>query len=309
MPRMIDDLRVAGRVVKPWLVAAANQDDWWQHTIELWEALRDPNLTVLLLDNVADYYFGNDQEYWSFATDFPNMAPPYQVFWAEYRLPAKIHSAEVGDTPVGLTHGRVGILVVALKVSDIEEASADERLANAEWVVTCEIFIDYGFRRDEIQGPHGTVLLAINKEGGIEGNPWMRTYCREHDKDKVTSLITWIHPVMLGVSFLHCHNVTVEEQRMPKPLAKKFRAKHNVEPTRFKTLVIEPLKAILRTEGRSGEVGLPKALHICRGHFRDYREGRGLFGKYHALVWTPMTVRGTKGKTEDIPAREIKIKV
>jgi hypothetical protein len=48
-------------------------------------------------------------------------------------------------------------------------------------------------------------------------------------------------------------------------------------------------------------------MHICRGHFRDYREGKGLFGKYKQLVWTPMTVRGTRGK--DAPAREIEIKV
>jgi len=42
-------------------------------------------------------------------------------------------------------------------------------------------------------------------------------------------------------------------------------------------------------------------------HFRDYREGKGLFGKYHQIVWTPMGVRGTKGK--DAPAREIMVKI
>ena len=70
---------------------------------------------------------------------------------------------------------------------------------------------------------------------------------------------------------------------------------------------IEPLKAILRTEGRSDQVGVQKALHICRGHFRDYREGAGLFGKYHGVFWTPQIVRGTKGTSA--PPREIKIKV
>jgi hypothetical protein len=48
-------------------------------------------------------------------------------------------------------------------------------------------------------------------------------------------------------------------------------------------------------------------MHICRGHFKDYREGRGLFGKYHQLVWHPSLVRGTKG---DKPAaREIEVKL
>ena len=50
-------------------------------------------------------------------------------------------------------------------------------------------------------------------------------------------------------------------------------------------------------------------MHICRGHFRDYREGKGLFGKYHKLVWTPATVRGTKKREGDVQEREIEIKV
>jgi hypothetical protein len=37
--------------------------------------------------------------------------------------------------------------------------------------------------------------------------------------------------------------------------------------------VIEPLRQILRTQGRAHEHGIAKAMHICRGHLRDYREG------------------------------------
>jgi hypothetical protein len=107
---------------------------------------------------------------------------------------------------------------------------------------------------------------------------------------------------------LHCKkNVTLVENKVDAPLARKYKQRHGITPTAYKTLVVEPLKQILRSEGRSGEVGLQKALHICRGHFRDYREGRGLFGKYHQLVWTPMSVRGTKGK--QAPARRIEVKV
>jgi hypothetical protein len=92
-------------------------------------------------------------------------------------------------------------------------------------------------------------------------------------------------------------------------LAKKYMARHGVDPTPYKTLVIEPLKQILRQEGghQQGGNSLQKALHICRGHFRDYREGRGLFGKYHQLVWMPSLVRGTRGSKA--PPREIEVKV
>jgi hypothetical protein len=37
-------------------------------------------------------------------------------------------------------------------------------------------------------------------------------------------------------------------------------------------------------------------MHICRARFRDYREGRGLFGKDHQLVRTSRIVRGTRSR-------------
>ena len=37
---------------------------------------------------------------------------------------------------------------------------------------------------------------------------------------------------------------------------------------------------------------MTRAMHICREHFKDYRQGKGLFGRYHQLVWQPAIVRG-----------------
>ncbi len=41
----------------------------------------------------------------------------------------------------------------------------------------------------------------------------------------------------------------------------------------------------LAEAGAEGTGGLKRALHIMRGHFKDYREGRGLFGKVHGMWW------------------------
>jgi hypothetical protein len=99
----------------------------------------------------------------------------------------------------------------------------------------------------------------------------------------------------------------VEHDRVPPSLAKKFRARYGTNPTPYRTLVIEPLKQILRHEGRSDQVGVAKAMHICRGHSRDYREGRGLFGKYKQLKWTPQIVRGSRGRS--VPAPEVEVRI
>lgn len=60
----------------------------------------------------------------------------------------------------------------------------------------------------------------------------------------------------------------------------------------WKTLRIEPVKEILKTKGGIDSNGLKKALHICRGHFKDYTNGGGLFGKYTGLYWWEMHTRG-----------------
>jgi hypothetical protein len=49
---------------------------------------------------------------------------------------------------------------------------------------------------------------------------------------------------------------------------------------KYHTIEIEPMKKVLRHEGRIETEGLKRALHICRGHFAHYPETEpGLFGK------------------------------
>jgi hypothetical protein len=178
-----------------------------------------------------------------------------------------------------------------------------------KWIVTAELFMDYDIRGRYIEGPAGTWFLAIDAEGRLVGAPLMQGFMDKRFEEPVKSLLTWLHPALLAVSFLHCKNVKLVDQECPKPLAKKYHAKTGIWPTPYHTLEIEPLKQILRTQGGAGANGngLAKAMHICRGHFKDYREGRGLFGKYHQLVWQPSVVRGTKG--DKAAPREMEIKL
>lgn len=311
MPRLIDDIRAAKHLQAPFFVGPRKADAWSEHASVIADMLRAPGneLPVILIDNVADYYYtASDQEYWDIGRDFPNLAPPFPVAWYEHRLPGTIHSKELGDTDVTkmITRGRSGVLVRAVKPEDAKgEGALPEGTA---WILWCELFIDYGWRGRPIEGPHGAMFLCIDSEGHLLERPWMQSYAEPRWAEEMKSLMTWLHPTLLAVTFLHCKNVRIEDNQVPKPLAKKYRERHGgVNPTSYKTLIIEPLKQILRHEGNSDKVGIAKAMHICRGHFRDYREGRGLFGKYKQLVWTPMTVRGTKGKSA--PTREIVVKV
>lgn len=307
MPRLIDDIRLRG-VQMPQLIEEEKEDAWQQYARRLLDIVSDRALPVVLIDNVAEYYYrGSDQEYWSFDRDFPNLAPPFERFWCEHRMPHTLHSSDKGTTECALIgkDARMGVLVTAL---DPAKQGGEGIPPEAKWLLWMNLFIDYGFRHgDRAQGPHGAIFLAVDADGRLLGVPSMQSYAAPSDEAVVKALFTWLHPTALAISFLHCKNVKIEDNEVDKPLAKKYYQKHGQQPAKYKTLVIEPLKQILRREGHSDTHGLAKAMHICRGHFRDYREGRGLFGKYKQLVWTPMTVRGTKGK--GAPVREIEVKV
>jgi hypothetical protein len=306
---MIDQLRAEHAFQMPVWVAPEHQAEWDRTVPVVAEIIDNPDLPVLLIDNVAQYYFeGTDQEFWDLREDFPNLAPPFPAFWCEHRLGGKIHSKEKGDSNLAAMIGsqaKVGALIQAFDPKDVTGQDIPE---GTRWIYWCELFIDWGRKGDRPAGPHGSMFFCVDAEGRILDRPSMRSFAREADADYMRSLMTWLHPAFLAICFLHCKNVEVVEQTVDKPLAKKWKQKTGKWPCNYKTLVIEPLKAILRKEGGAGNgTGLAKALHICRGHFRDYREGRGLFGKYKQLVWTPMTVRGTRGKKP--PPREIEVKV
>jgi hypothetical protein len=61
---------------------------------------------------------------------------------------------------------------------------------------------------------------------------------------------------------------------------------------RWHTLVIEPTKKIIASANNGDSKLTPKALHICRGHFKDFSD-KGLFGKHRRMFWWPMHTRGT----------------
>jgi hypothetical protein len=46
-------------------------------------------------------------------------------------------------------------------------------------------------------------------------------------------------------------------------------------------------------EAAGADGSLKHALHICRGHFKDYREGSGLFDKFRGMYWWDMHTRGS----------------
>jgi hypothetical protein len=132
---------------------------------------------------------------------------------------------------------------------------------------------------------------------------------------------------LLTLSFLHCKNVTVktveepgssEQSTSSRPKKQKKKrqkqtaisAQRPMQPPRpsvtYHILDVEPMKKVLRTEGQVEEQGLKRAMHICRGHFAHYEEGKGLFGKYHGTYWRAQHMRGSADQGTRIKDYRIK---
>jgi len=309
MARFLDDLR-RGPVRMPWFIAPSMEDVWERYAQKVLDFLQ-ADMPVIHIANIAEYFFQSDQEYWDLRTDMPNLAPPWTQCWFEHPLPNHVYSKEKGLTDISdhFAGGRMGVLVSALDPQG--QIVADKAAPDTcKWILWCEYFIDYRIRRDIVaDGPHGSVFLMVDENGAIIERPWIQTYTGGLHDEILKAHITYLNPTFLAISFLHCKNVRVIDNQPDAKLVKRYRERHGgASPSGYKTLVIEPLKQILKREGGSDKVGLARALHICRGHFRDYRQGAGLFGKYNTLVWSPMTVRGNRGK-KIVKERDVEVKI
>ncbi len=105
---------------------------------------------------------------------------------------------------------------------------------------------------------------------------------------------SFVYPAFLALSFLHCKNVEVQCPTLPEKLNRKHHKRYGLPLTRYHVLNINPMRTVLSREGQVQRVGLQRALHICRGHFADYTEGAGLFGRHHGVFWVPQHLRGSQ---------------
>lgn len=108
-----------------------------------------------------------------------------------------------------------------------------------------------------------------------------------------------LYPFFLALTFCHCKNIELA-QRAPAPkLAKSYAKRHKGHAlSPFHEIAIEPVRRILEGEGKQTRVGLQKALHITRGHFKHYSAEKPLFGRVTGTVWCPSHTRGNREKGE-----------
>lgn len=235
------------------------------------------------IQNVADYLFlETDQDDFQLNHDFPNLAPPWPIFFMSYKMPSRVQLKNKWqpNPSAGVEYGLL--------------FAADEDRATGGWSVRSVIWAAQ-LPQTVMQG----IIWRISREGeclSAEGTPFAgdtMTYL-------ATPIFRWptgevllerrieLQPFFapfLAISFCHCKNVDILREPVPPKVKAKRERTHGWSPDAWHALKIEPMRRQLRGAGANEPGGLKRALHITRGHFKDYREGRGLFGKVHGMWW------------------------
>jgi hypothetical protein len=244
----------------------------------------------IVADNVAAYLWADKPDLdsepayltghleWS---DYPNLMPPFDSYFVEWR------TVTPDMQRASRWHG-----VHLMKVED------ETLPPHGNIRLRCELFMtDAELNNSAVLGPaiayeitiagDGTFLDARIAEQFVVGDD------DEETEDYQLTYLDVMQPAFLTTSFMHCRNIVVNKVAPPPKLAKASRKRHGVPLVSYRTIDIEPMRKLLRSEGRSNETGIKHALHICRGHFRTYTPERPLFGKVTGTIFVPMHARGS----------------
>jgi hypothetical protein len=266
-------------------------------------ATRLPETPLVLTDNVTEYLFSNETAGpttpWSVG-DLPTVTPPFKSVFLETASPND--SAPIRSW--GAFFSRL----------DEPEPSGNPEIPDGQvkWVVEMALLFDdrgiikthpavYLFYLDSTgqllcDGQGSTLyetatIVEPELAGILEGDSrW------EELKESTFSLAL---PFWFAFAFMHCKNVTLDSPPVSRQVRRQAERK-GVPLLDYRMLNIEPMKGVLKTEGRLDDAGPKVALHICRGHFKDFRDGPGLFGKHKGVYWWEGSVRGSlsKGRVE-----------
>jgi len=256
--------------------------------------------------------------------EFPTVAPPWDAAWMEYITPRTVNLAgdiqQVDRSIVGRRHGSLIIPFGLDKEGDdfsadclmsletrkqcpeitserkavIDSCVAKGRLGR--WVVYYGSCYECGSR---VIGPT-EYFFYLDQEGKVIDMPYLARGPRQE----------WyrgLFPFFFATSLLHCKNVELIDKQVPGKVQHQRSKKGPAHALRYKLVKVDPLrKQIHRANAERGERGneIKHALHICRGHFKDYRES-GLFGRYFGVYWWDMHVRGDGDYGEIVKEYEV----
>ncbi len=303
-PRLLAD-SIRSTPIGSWKIAPWIEGEAIMNAEPLMDEIRSKLGSARIIDacNVSDYFYKHPRSEWG-PDDFPNCAPSFPLFWVEMRRPNLVRIGPRIEREPAWCPARFGVLCEAVPVSGESDEEMDfvggrflpVNRIGARWLLRCDLVVSWDGKTPAFTGTvDWTFVDAVGAMLERDG------LCLSGDRSEemlgrvreVTGC--FFLPFYLCLSFLNCRNVTLQAVEPDRRINRERRKAGRRPFVRYHTVNIEPIKAVLRTEGGISQHGLRRALHIVRGHFMSYTEDRPLFGRpgLHGTFWSPAHVRGS----------------
>lgn len=253
--------------------------------------------------NIARYfeqtYAQTPEQFAGFQRDLKCLVPPFRSFFIEWEKPYGI--------PIGQ---RMGMLFLACP-AELADATIREILGenahttpkmiaeyrtkySPKWIYLTFDFVEFSNSdRNHIsglRGPYHVGVMAVAEDGALL-DWWMSHASSAISREAsmqlgLASLVAWT-----ALAMLNCQNIDTIEHHAPEPFQRSRTRKGKKPLISYRTIQVN----LERTPRSIGAECLPDVdadgnvrLHGVRGHMKDYRKGKGLFGKYKGLwYWGP----------------------
>ena len=277
-----------------------SQEEAFQHNAALRPILTGS--TCIEATNVAQFFNSSylaDGSFDSFWTDLKCLVPPYKRFFIEWEKPLIPGAKRMGmqfvackpDEAESIARAIVGAGARSTPAK-IAEFRQDPR---CHWIYITLDFLEFPFKNDGehisgLRGPYHIGTISVAEDGSLL-NFWMSHASAALPKDEsmqaaAASLVAWT-----TLSMLNCANIETIEHKAPEAF-QKARTKGGKKPfVSYHTVRVDLDKTPRQVSAPSlpGDGTTPR-LHKKRGHMKDYRRGKGLFGRYKGVwFWGDMT--------------------
>lgn len=272
-----------------------HEEEIFQHNAALRQIL--DGATCIEATNVARFfdnsYMGEAGAFDAFWTDLKCLVPPHKRFFIEWEKPLIPHAKRMATlflaSPPDLAEATARMVIgegARSTPGKIAEFRQDPR---CRWIYLTLDFLEFPHKPDDgrisgLRGPYHVGTISVADDGSLL-NFWMSHATAEIPKDESmqvagASLVAWT-----TLAMMNCHNIETIEHKTPEAF-QKARIKGGKKPlVSYHTIRVDLDKTPRQVSAESlpGDRSTPR-LHKKRGHMKDYRKGKGLFGRYKG-VW------------------------
>lgn len=235
--------------------------------------LKSGKIPSIIADDVANFYGPHEKLEWDRRDDFPNIAPPYMGFFVEWQMPqlfkgedGLIVSRENSDV---LQCGSLFLSIPAEEFVTVAASWAGSRekipqmwlkahaqFSPAKWVYRQNLFITSKSLRGGAYCTAAENFIWVDEAGKYAGHASYPGIFEAagHDDSLAES-----HIALLAICFMHCGSVKKTDVTDSEGPERKWLNRMKQPEIRYHILDINPMREVLRKEGRMSEQGRPES--------------------------------------------------